>query len=184
MNATCHQENLHNVNDFYVIMKPFRLRWKHTSLTHFLFVWLNVEISVMYPGKAEICGKQLMKWCGTAEEVICLNVFEIKVENVFFPSHPGISGTMNAPDEVRYELISLCLCLFSGGRGASGASGAEEDEEDEEASSCLRACRTDYSLIAVDVKADEVITWPARCGRARPRGKVNPPCVRGSSHSL
>lgn len=34
--------------------------------------------------------------------------------------------------------------------------------------------------MAVDVKADEVITRPAWCGRARPCDKVNPPCVRGS----
>lgn len=34
--------------------------------------------------------------------------------------------------------------------------------------------------MAVDVKADEVITRSAWCGRARPCDKVNPPCVRGS----
>lgn len=78
----------------------------------------------------------------------------------------------------------------SGGRcgvleveGATQAS-RSPGREDEEAASCLTVSWTDYSLIAVDVKADEVITGPGRGGRARPRDKVNPLCVRGGGCCL
>lgn len=68
-------------------------------------------------------------------------------------------------------------------RGHTGQRGPG-DRGGEGAASCLTESWTDYSLIAVDVKADEVITRPARCGRARPCDKVNPPCVRGGGWCL
>lgn len=59
---------------------------------------------------------------------------------------------------------SLGLCLdpvwvwrLKRATEASGAPGRAA----EGAASCLTVCWTDYSLIAVDVKADEVITWPS-----------------------
>lgn len=76
--------------------------------------------------------------------------------------------------------VSLVLSRAAVGvwnlKGATQASGAPGKEEDR-AASCLTVSWTDYSLIAVDVKADEVITWPVWRGRVRPCDKVNPPCV-------
>lgn len=63
--------------------------------------------------------------------------------------------------------------LGAGGRLAGG-------KDSGSLPACLAERPTDYSLMAVDVKADEVITRPAWCGRARPCDKVNPPCVRES----
>lgn len=122
---------------------------------------------------------------------------------VFRPSHPGISDAMNAL-VLHFNLreiisilknyamnkspwVSFVLSLGVVGvwrlRGTTQASGAPGKEE-ERAASCLTVCWTDYSLIAVDVKADEVITWPVWCGRARPCDKVNPPCVCSSGCCL
>lgn len=76
--------------------------------------------------------------------------------------------------------LSRLLCREGPHRpaGTARAGGGEEDSGSLPA--CLAERSTDYSLMAVDVKADEVITRPAWCGRARPCDKVNPPCVRAS----
>lgn len=148
----------------------------------------------------EFCGKQWMKWFGTEDELkFFLYCFEVKVGKlgVFSISswHQRHNECTRATfqftrnhfhiEVLCYEQISLGFsCPGSGGwEGPHRSSGAPGKEE-ERAASCLTVCWTDYSLIAVDVKADEVITWPVWCGRARPCDKVNPPCVCSSGCCL
>lgn len=131
-----------------------------------------------------------MTWCQTSDETtVCLYLFEIfSVSSWHHPHNEHIHAMLQFVTDyfhmwVKWGAMSLTGFVWDSVgawrlKRATEASGAP-GRAAEGAASCLTVCWTDYSLIAVDVKADEVITWPMG-----PHHKVNPPCVYGGGCSM